>query len=321
MAQSNFPKGFSAVTLRGIPLVQTHPGKVFWVSNAAAAQLSGQRTGSNGNKGTFDAPFATIDYAVGQCTANRGDVIFVKPGHSETISAADGIAFDVAGVAVIGLGSGSLKPKLIFDTADTADVNVSAANVTLSNFVMEAGFADIARGIQVTAAYCKLYNLDWRDQAVDKNWLTPIKATGTTDNEADGLEVVGNTWFSVDALGVEFIEGNADIRYGVFTDNVVAHEGTASPLILMATGKDLKYVTVLRNYLSNKNTSGALFISADTTGTNNSGIVAHNRIRHADVTGAHTLFAADNGFGLFDNLSTSVNNLSGFVLPAIDVDL
>lgn len=320
MPQSNFPKGFASITIKGVPLMQTHPGKVFWVYNGTAL-LDGQKAGSNGNKGTFDAPFSTIDYAVGRCVANRGDIIFVKPGHSETVSAADGIDFDVAGIAVVGLGSGSLKPKIIFDTANTADINVSAANVLISNFQMEAGFADIVRGIQVTAAHCKLYDIDWRDQEATENWLTPIKATSTTDNNADGLEVVGNTWFSVDAAGVEFIEGNADIRYAVVKDNVVVHEGTAAPLILMATGKDLKYATITHNFLSHKNTSGALFVSADTTGVNNSGIVAHNRIGHADVTGAHTLFAADNGFRLFDNLSTSVNNLSGFVLPAIDVDL
>ena len=35
-----------------------------------------------------DRPFATIDYAVGQCTASQGDIIYVMPGHAETVSAA-----------------------------------------------------------------------------------------------------------------------------------------------------------------------------------------------------------------------------------------
>jgi hypothetical protein len=88
-----------------VPLQQAQPGKVFWVSNATTLQV-GEKGGSDGNKGTFNAPFGTIDYAIGQCTAGRGDVIFVKPGHAETISAAGSIACDVAGVAIVGLGSG-----------------------------------------------------------------------------------------------------------------------------------------------------------------------------------------------------------------------
>lgn len=54
---SNFPAGFSqGVTIRGMPIAQTHPGKVFWVSNATTL-LKGQRGGSNGNDGTFNSPF------------------------------------------------------------------------------------------------------------------------------------------------------------------------------------------------------------------------------------------------------------------------
>lgn len=321
MPMSSFPGGFKdGIVVRGIPLVQSHPGKVFWVYNGSAL-LAGQKAGSDGNDGSFNAPFSTLDYAIGRCTANRGDVIFVKPGHSETYSAADGFSLDVAGVAVVGLGSGSLKPKFILDTADTADVNISAANCALVNVQFEAGFADIVRAIQITAAYATILNVDFVDQAADENFLTPIKCTSTTDNNADGLWVEGCTWFSPDALGVEFIEGNADIRYAYIADNVIIHEGTDSPLVLMATGKDLKMTRILRNYKSTKDTAAAIFLDIDTTGTNNSGIVAYNMMGHADVTGAHGLTAADNGFRFFQNYSTSVNNLSGLLLPAADVDL
>ncbi|MCK4815623.1 hypothetical protein KA005_07630, partial [bacterium] len=74
MPISNYPKGFAnGINLRGLPILNTYPGKVFWVDS---------ETGSDGNKGTFDRPFGTIDYAVGRCTADRGDVILVKANHS-----------------------------------------------------------------------------------------------------------------------------------------------------------------------------------------------------------------------------------------------
>src|SRR3990167_7067382 len=106
MPRSNFPRGFAVgVTIRGVPLIQTNPGQVYWVYNGTAL-LPGQIGGSDGNKGTFDQPFSTLDYAVSRCVADRGDIIFVKPGHAETIATATALAIDVAGVAVIGLGRG-----------------------------------------------------------------------------------------------------------------------------------------------------------------------------------------------------------------------
>jgi hypothetical protein len=83
---SNYPNGIGAgLTIREIPIHTAYPGKVFWVYNGTAL-LGGQRGGSDGNKGTFNSPFATVAYAITQCTANRGDVIMVKAGHTETIS-------------------------------------------------------------------------------------------------------------------------------------------------------------------------------------------------------------------------------------------
>jgi hypothetical protein len=50
----------------------------------------------------------------------------------------------VAGVAIIGLGAGSLRPTLTFTTATTANIPVTAANMSIQNFLFVANFADIA---------------------------------------------------------------------------------------------------------------------------------------------------------------------------------
>ena len=93
---SNYQQGFDGgVLIRGVPLTVTHPGKVFFVSDTGLAAYANRKTPSDGNKGTFHAPFATIDYAVGQCVANRGDIIYVLPGHVETISTATSLALDL----------------------------------------------------------------------------------------------------------------------------------------------------------------------------------------------------------------------------------
>src|SRR3990167_1161895 len=138
MTMSNFPNGFSqGVSIRGVPIAMTHPGKVFWVGNSATS-LVGERGASDGNDGSFLAPFSTLDYAVGQCAANRGDIIMVRPNHATTVSSATGLALDVAGIAIIGLGVGANRPTITLDTATTATIAVSAANISMQNVVVRS---------------------------------------------------------------------------------------------------------------------------------------------------------------------------------------
>lgn len=130
-------------------------------------------SGSNSNEGTDpNNPVATLDYAIGLCTVDRGDIIYVMPGHAESAS---GIACDVAGIKIIGLGHGLAMPtitstvtaadlvaisadstwieniRLIGNTSCTALVNFAAAadNSTLKNCSLESGAAPVD---QVTIA-------------------------------------------------------------------------------------------------------------------------------------------------------------------------
>ena len=306
--QTSFPH--SAFSY-GIPNIT---GTVLFVNSAAA-------NASNGNDGLSpDKPLATLDGAISHAnlTANNGDLILVMPNHSETVTGAAGITADVAGVTIRGLGNYNQRPRFLMDGATTVDVLVSAADVTFENLVFASGHADVVRCFRITAAGCSLINIEFDDNVVDENWLTPIKATSTTDNNADGLRVIGCRWTSADAAGLEFIEINADLKHLIVRDNVVVHEGTASALILCATGKDIQYCDVRNNFLAHKMTANALLVNNDTTA--NSGIIASNRVGHADVTTTHNLGITALGCRLFDNLSVSTDSLSGFVLPAIDVD-
>lgn len=162
MALSSYPNGFAnGVVVRGLPLLTAYPGEVFWVDSV---------NGSNSNKGTFARPFASIDYAVGRCTASRGDIIVAKPGHVETVTAAGGLDLDVAGICVLGLGSGSLRPTVNFTTAVGADMDVDAANITVVNLLFTGGVDALTGPIDVNAADFSLIGCEYRDvtgQATD----------------------------------------------------------------------------------------------------------------------------------------------------------
>lgn len=159
---SNFPNGFTnGVVIRGVPLPLAHPGKVFWV-NGSSVVAPGGIAGSNSNDGSFLRPFATIDYAVGMCTASRGDIIAVMPGHVETVAAAAGLAVDVAGVAIIGLGVGSLRPQINL-TATASTVTMSAANCSIYNCLFTGGIDAIVSMIVVSAADCTIEQCELKD--------------------------------------------------------------------------------------------------------------------------------------------------------------
>ena len=116
-------------------------GKVFWVDE----------NGGGGSKGTFDHPIASIDAALSQCVAGRGDVIMVKPGHVENISAAGDLTLDVIGVSIVGTGNGDDQAKIEWDTADTADIDVTVANCTIANMWLYNNYANVDGAIDVAA--------------------------------------------------------------------------------------------------------------------------------------------------------------------------
>ena len=61
MPISNYPNGFSqGVSILGMPVLNSYAGSVFWVNSNG---------GSDGNKGTRERAFGTLDYAIGKCTA------------------------------------------------------------------------------------------------------------------------------------------------------------------------------------------------------------------------------------------------------------
>ena len=310
---TNFPSGVRSrgVPVEGLggigsPLLTT--GNVYHVDSGADAA-------DNDNAATNPKqPAATLDGAIGKCTANNGDVILVAPGHSETISAAAAITFDVAGVTVIGMGVGNSRPTITLDTATSTDINVTAADVQIHNIIFSMNYADIVEVFDLSAAGFVVNKCRFVDTATNMNFVDLIKTT-TTDNQADRLEFTNNVVISPDTGNDGVIEINGDIAGLVFSNNFIRLGVANSEAILsVATGKDVNDCDICYNHIYRLNTAGDQLIDSDTT--DNSGIIAHNRLGHADTAG-EVLIDAD-GVRQFDNLGTATDTASGYILPAID---
>lgn len=320
MPASNFPNGFpQGITIRGVPIMQTHPGKVFFVSNATTL-LTGQVGGSNGNPGTFDRPFSTIDYAIGMCTANRGDVIFVKPGHAETVSTATALAADVAGIAIVGLGIGLNRPTITFDTATTATIGVTAANIAFKNMIFTANFADIVSFFTLTTAnYFTLDSCLFKATATNMNSKYVVD-TNATSNDADGLMIVDCAWIEPDLLTESMVKMDGTNARITIQRNYVnlGVNNNAAALMVVANGKIVTSLLMDANWVYRLNTDTATgAILFHTNGSTNTGIVSNNLVQHAD-TAAELLITATSGLGTFNNYASGVAGASGYLLPAAD---
>lgn len=282
MGMSNFPNGFSnGVTIRGVPLLLAHPGKVFWVNNSSVLP-SGGIAGSNGNDGSYLKPFSTIDYAVGRCLANRGDIIMVMPGHVEAVAAAAGIVFDVAGVAVVGLGTGSKRAKVSFTTAAGADVDITAANCSFYNLEFQANFADVTAAIDISGvAGLTFDSCYFTEGATNLNFVDVIDvATGASD-----MSFINCKFITGDAANDSHITGVA--LDGLYIDGCyfAANVAQTSVVGLIETSGNATNV-VIKNSHFRSNIDGALFL--DFNGAANGGLVSNCYFSSIDAAGAVT---------------------------------
>ena len=183
---TNFPSGIKS---RGVPVEgMSGIGSPLFTTGTIYHVDSGADAASNGNAATNPKqPAATLDGAIGKCTANNGDVILVAPGHSETLSAAAAITCDVAGVTIIGMGTGNSRPTFTLDTATTVDIDITAADVQIHNCIFSMNYADIAEVFDLSAAGFVVNKCRFVDTATSMNFVDLIKLT-TTDNQADRLE-------------------------------------------------------------------------------------------------------------------------------------
>lgn len=293
---TNFPNGVSSYGMPVLPGLGPTTGNVFWVHSG---------TGNNSNTGTSKSePLATIDAAVGKCTANQGDLIIVMPGHSENISAATSLVVDVAGVSIIGLGRGRNRPQLHFtNTAGT--IEMDAANTRLSNVVLLASVSAVVVGINVDADGVMLDNLEFGYVDTGDDFVTMVDV-----DAFDFAEIVNCRFLSEAIAGAEqairlddchFVRILSNWFSGNWSDSVIVGEGALGTDLLMAD-----------NYMYNADTGDANGVDLNVAFT---GIISNNRIGTLYAVAVANLL--DPGSCLCtENYCVNAIDETGIVIPA-----
>lgn len=268
----------------GTPLLGETTGRIFFVDSTNTANKGDDILHGN----TPQAPFATIDFAIGQCEANRGDIIKVLPGHAETITAAGAINLDVAGVTIEGLGTGRARPIITFASSVAASINFNAANCKLLNVVLDmTGIDSLGQGggtnggIRLLAADsvvadCEIIIATTGNQvknaiglstaASRARILNNLIAGTTADGPLSAIQLYGNGAITVEGveIGWNRIVGNfdtsainislnagTDALLNVFIhDNVVTNADTVSACLAFTAATDCSGVVLNNNFIA-----------------------------------------------------------------------
>lgn len=286
---SNYPNGFAnGVNIREVPVASVHR-RVYYVGNHPTL-VKGEVGASNANDGSFYRPWATIDNSF--TYAKKGDLVYVRPGHAETIADATSLVPDVAGVSLIGMGNGESRPTISFATATTANIPVSGADTRISNMIFKCNIASQVAMITTTADGIQIDNCSFREgTATGLNFIT----VGAADADSDRLRIVDCDFYMPTA-------GNGDHAIEILKDmtNVVIEncdidgdfdEGG----ILIPAGGDAQVNLQIKNCnIKNRLTNiAAISIS----GTDSSGLI-QNCLLRTDTRAS----ALDNGSLATDNV-------------------
>lgn len=229
--------------------------------------------------------FTTVDAAVGAAQADHGDLIVVCEGHTETVTAAAGIALDVAGVKVLGLGEGRRRPRITFGTATAASLDISAARCVLENVVLINAIDGQTAMVNVSAADVVVKGCEF--QLGDASTQAAVGVLTTA--AASRLIVQGNHMHGTVDAGVSncirLVGGDAII----VRENVLCAACATTGNIQSAT-TDCTNLQIIENFILNQTADGnnkAINLTAGSTG-----LIANNRIAIIDSTSPAPLTAA-----------------------------
>ena len=240
------------------------PGDVWFVDSTNAAASDSAGFGQNP-----DAPTATIDYAIGLATASKGDVIYVMPGHNETLIAGTSMVVDKIGLSIIGLGRGMNRPILDFDNV-SGSIEMDAASCRLSNLVLNASEPSVVVAINVDAHDAEIDNCYFTWEATGDEFVTCIDLDAFDrchihDNVFETEEGAGAATEAIrlDDTLESTIENN--VFRGTWTGAILAGEGALSARLM-----------VLNNIMYNSDTS--VYCAIDFGALNSTGLIDGNSI-------------------------------------------
>lgn len=268
-------------------------------------------SGVDGSGGrTPEDAFGTLAEAVSAATASNGDAIIIAPGHTETLSAAAAIDVSKAGLTIVGLGFGSLRPTFTLDTGATTTFAVGASNLWFENLLFVANFTNgITAGVDIDSNHANVYfkACEWRATSATKEFLKAVTIAEGADNIVfDGCRFEETT--GGDATAAIFTESTMT---RLTVKNCTFYGDWSAAALDLDDDAITLGLDIWDNYCYNADVSAGLFatVTAATVGFfvgNRSGIGKANTVPVSDASAS--VFV--------DNLATDAAAISELKYPA-----
>src|SRR3990167_1981959 len=164
MTITAFPNGISSF---GVPVLGAGGGIP---STTGTYYFVHSGTGSDSNSGLSDStPLATLAAAITLTTASVSDVILVMPGHAETVTTT---ITPKAGNVIVGLGFGRNRPVFTAGTGAIDTFTISAANVSLQNFVIVGSASGVTALLEISGTYPTFIDMEIQGAAAPTTLVT-----------------------------------------------------------------------------------------------------------------------------------------------------
>ena len=227
----------------------------------------------------------TLQAGLARCRSGQGDIVYVLPGHTESISAADAMTNLVAGTQIIGTGrpGASNNPTFTWDTTTSATFLLDVANVSLVglNFVM-GGADNVTAPITITGAGCSVVGCD-----VNMGTSSALECAKAliVSTAANNTLIAGNKFYN---SGGAVCTAAIDIAAAVSRTTILANDfdieasGATDGAILVSAVASTQS-RIVRNIIRNRRASAAVCIRIVDAASD--GIISENMFcTDADIT-------------------------------------
>lgn len=289
-------------------------GKISYVGSAASLALM-----ADAGQGIAARSYTSVNAALADCASGRGDIIYLLPGYTETITAD---AWSNLGtktdISIVGMGHGTNRAALTWSVAgssilfDTANFGIYNCQLNLEP---TTGTVTVTAPITVSASGCTIAGC-WIATGTDANNKVSIGIT--VSSGGNNFEFANNrvrgaatatcvTFLRLDGVSNPYIHDN-DIICGT----TAAAVGPIQELNTACTG-----INITDNRIQNNAASSTACITAALAST--TGWIVRNLCRNmTDASVAHIVVTSGD-VQLFENYGVNNSNERGIALGTASV--
>lgn len=269
----------TAITSSNVPTTLSIPGYVLTPNGSRTFYVR-----STGRQ-SFDPPalgnlLSTVNGAAALARANFGDTVIALSGHVESISGTDVWSSSVAGMHVVGVGTGTERPTMTFPSSGTTTTTfkMDDANVVYDNMVFfePAGTGPQAVGFTVTGAGNTIQNCYIRPAGATQV-LTIVISVGTG---ADDFHFINNLMVGGAGVVTDGIKVTAAVKRPVISGNYISIYGGATVGCIRFTGAAIDML-ITKNTLLNQTASSRYCIVGVAAMT---GMISYNTLGQLRLT-------------------------------------